>query len=65
MASAYNSEQITAVLKYAYKKKIKYDYKFLDASFQKAESGNSLAVQWLGLHAFTVVGHGFYLWSGN
>ena len=45
MASAYNSEQITAVLKYAYKKKIKYDYKFLDASFQKAESGNSLAVQ--------------------
>ena len=31
----------------------------------KAHKGNSPAVQWLGLSAFTAVGPGFNPWSGN
>ena len=31
----------------------------------KSEKGNSLAVQWLGLHALTTKGSGFNPWSGN
>ena len=32
---------------------------------KRVKIGNSLAVQWLGLSAFTAVGLGFNSWSGN
>ena len=34
-------------------------------SLEVASDGNSLAVQWLGLQAFTVKGAGFNPWSEN